>query len=105
MSSAEPQPNNAPEQGDYIINFHLQYCAQLAFQAQMSLRNILDQIKTELMKIKTDGEFINQQLPGPHQNLGRLKNEDRDLRSILDPVNVLIDKFRLLSNRSSNRII
>jgi len=98
-------PPTRPEEGDYIINWHLQYCANVLLQAETQLKALSDLVKAELMKIKTDGQFIKENLSGPHQHLVRLRNEDRDLRTILDPINNLSDLLRLVASRSAERII
>ena len=93
------------ENGDYIINNHLQYCATIFLQAETQLKALSDGVKTELLKIKSDGGFIKSNLSGPHHNLVRLKNQDRDLRAILESINYLSNLFGIISNRSSQRII
>lgn len=104
-ATTKSQAEKKPEDGDYIINWHLQYCANVMFQGESYLRSISDQIKAELMKIKTDGEFVKENLPGNHSHLIRLKNEDRDLRSALDPIHELMDLFKLIAHRSAERIM
>jgi len=104
-SSATTESPSTPEEGDYIINWHLQYNANIFLQMETQLKAMTDQIKAELMKIKTDGDFIKERLSGPHTHLARLKNEDRDLRSSLDPFNKLIDLCRLVAHRSAQRLI
>lgn len=104
MSSNEPRNDGPPEQGDYIINWHLSYAAQIALQAESFLRTFADQIKAELIKMKVDADYIKDNLPGKHTHILKLKNEDRDLRKVLDPVNELADQMRAISNRASNRI-
>jgi hypothetical protein len=102
--SASSTPKKA-EEGDYIINWHLQYIANIFLQYSAQLLNLQDQIKAELIKIKTDGDFIKTQLAGPHHNLVQLKNEDRDLRSALEPITDLNNLFRLIANRAANRLL
>ncbi len=94
-----------PEEGDYIINWHMQYCISLLLQSEAQLRSLSDQIKAEVVKMKTDGDFIKHELPGPHSHLTRLRNEERDLRSTLESITQLQELFRLISSRSSDRII
>ena len=104
-SSSEAPTTTAAENGDYIINWHLQYCASIFLQNETKLKDLGDMVKAELMKIKTDGDFIKNQLSGSHNNLLRLKNQDRDLRTILESINHLSDLFRTISRRSAQRII
>lgn len=94
-----------PEEGDYIINWHLQYCISLLLQSEGQLRSLSDQIKAEVTKMITDSSFIKHELPGPHTHLIRLKNEERDLKSTLKEIESLQELFRLIANRSSERII
>lgn len=98
-----PGGNRKPEEGDYLIDWHNQYCAQLAFQTEAFLRNIIGQIRAELTKMRTDVTFIETKLPGPHRNIDRLKPTDRDLRRALDPLNELADQFRAIGSRAAKR--
>lgn len=97
--------SSRPEEGDYIINWHLQYCISLLLQSEAQLRSLSDQVKAEITKMATDSSFIKRELPGPHTHLIRLTNEDRDLKSTLREIESLQELFRLLSKRSSDRII
>ena len=103
--SSSGSQSTSPEKGDYIINWHLQYCASIFLQQETQLNALEDLVKAELMKIKTDGEFIKNELNGTHTHLSRLKNEDRDLRKILDSISRLSDLFRTIVQRSAQRII
>jgi len=94
-----------PEEGDYIINWHLQYNAQVMLQYESQLRTLVDQIKAEINKMRVDADFIRHELHGPHAHLIRLNNEERDLQSVMEPISNLQELFRLVANRSSERII
>jgi Mg2+ and Co2+ transporter CorA len=105
MSSSHTPLPATPEEGDYIINWHLQYCATILLQSESNIRNIADQIKAELSKIKTDFEFIKQHYDGPHHNLLRLKATDKDLLKSLDALKETSDMLRKLSTKAAQRII
>jgi hypothetical protein len=105
MSSGGGSQSTKPEKGDYIINWHLQYCANIFLQQETQLNALEDLVKAEIMKIRTDGEFIKSELDGSHTHLTRLKNEDKDLRAILDSISHLSDLFRTVIQRSAQRII
>ncbi len=102
--SNEPRDNSPPEEGDHIINWHMSYVSQISLQAETQLRAFADLIKGELIKMRTDADFIREKLPGPHHHINKLKNTDRDLRRVLDPVNELADQVRSISHRAANRI-
>ena len=104
-SSGGGSKPTSPEKGDYIVNWHLQYCANIFLQHETQLNALEDLVKAELMKIRTDGEFIKNELDGTHTHLTRLQSEDRDLRNILDSIGNLSDLFRTVVQRSAQRII
>jgi|SRR5581483_5730802 len=104
MSSDSPNSSSS-EQGDYIINWHLSYCADLMLQGEGYLHTLMDLIKAELIKIKTDSHFILEELPGPHTHISKLKSEDKDLRRILPQIKALADDMRLVAKRAQDRLI
>jgi hypothetical protein len=104
-SSAKSKHKTKPEEGDYLIDWHLQYCSQLAFQSESNLFNILGQIKGELVKMRADTNFIENNLPGPHHHLTKLGQTDVELRQIIDNITELADKFRHIAHRTAERVI
>ena len=104
-SSNAPQPKANHEQGDDIINWHLQYCSTILLQTENNVNGLSNLIKSEISKIKTDAEYIKNRLPGPHDNLLRLKATDQDLLKALDKLKEASDLLRRLSARSAKRII
>ena len=103
-SEAANEPAN-PEEGDYIVNWHLQYASTLLLQGDTNVQQIASMIKNELSKIKTDFDFVKKHHGGPHNNLMRLRATDRELRSLLDSLSEVSDKMRKLSAASARRII
>jgi hypothetical protein len=103
-SSFSSEHERHPEEGDYIINWHLSYITSLGTQGVSFLKTLSDQIKAEITKIQADAQFIESKLPGSHRHLKKLQKSECDLRILLDPLEEMRERLEKTARRAAQRV-
>jgi hypothetical protein len=93
------------EEGDHIIDWHLSYINSVLLQGEAYINSLRELLRAEIVKIKSDSEFVETKLPGSHHHLQKLRLADRDLRILLDPLEDIGNRLKRTGRRNAERMI
>lgn len=93
------------EQGDIQINWNLTYITSLMSSAESQLTAIAGLMRSEILKIKADKDFIKDNLEGSHNHLKRLDKTAKELQRLLGQFEALADKSRNIARKAGRRVL